>query len=246
MCLPILPNTSHPTGRKPIKLSKPLPFENCYTHSHVSPATVRARSTKRTYGDAIMIPFTESIRDQSEATEDLQRMEELQEMRGFRTELDGELDDESTILTPQETDEEDETERSEQGDMALNPLDILGLVLAVGIPDDSVTAITNISYNLEECPDFAQPSEFYEEVEQLTRLIKDAKACAIERAKRIDEEMYGLDETCKAEQPVPNLPIYSDQHPSGNPSPSSLRILPNLTPSHSWSKPWAKLKALFV
>ncbi|TFK67779.1 hypothetical protein BDN72DRAFT_898685 [Pluteus cervinus] len=52
--------------------------------------------------------------------------------------------------------------------------------------------ITNISYNLEECPDFAQPSEFYEEVEQLTRLIKDAKACAIERAKRIDEETTKL------------------------------------------------------
>ncbi|TFK70201.1 hypothetical protein BDN72DRAFT_795692, partial [Pluteus cervinus] len=53
MCNPIFPTTYHPTGREPLQLSSPLPFEDCYTHSHIPLAIVRIRSETRNYRNAI-------------------------------------------------------------------------------------------------------------------------------------------------------------------------------------------------
>ncbi|KDQ51811.1 hypothetical protein JAAARDRAFT_210932 [Jaapia argillacea MUCL 33604] len=33
MCVPIWPTTEHPSGRKPIRLREPLPWDHCYLHS---------------------------------------------------------------------------------------------------------------------------------------------------------------------------------------------------------------------
>ncbi|TFK70195.1 hypothetical protein BDN72DRAFT_554974 [Pluteus cervinus] len=187
MCLPILPNTAHPTQREPLRPTKPLPFDNCYTHSHIDPATVRARSAKWLYKEAILIPPSEAIRDESVATADLERMEELQATRGVRVDEVLKHNPDS----PMTYDSRSLAEECEPQTTTLGPIDILGLVLGGGIPDDNTIAITNISYNLEECLDFAQPSDFYNEVEKLRTSVKNAKAAAIEEAKKIDEETYG-------------------------------------------------------
>ncbi|KAK0196674.1 hypothetical protein F5146DRAFT_1012477 [Armillaria mellea] len=43
MCIPILPETTHPWSRTPLKLSKPLPWSNCY---HPTCYDIRARIPK--------------------------------------------------------------------------------------------------------------------------------------------------------------------------------------------------------
>ncbi|KAK0440983.1 hypothetical protein EV421DRAFT_1813354 [Armillaria borealis] len=45
MCIPILPETAHPRSRTPLKLSKPLPWGNCY---HPTCYDIRARIPKET------------------------------------------------------------------------------------------------------------------------------------------------------------------------------------------------------
>ncbi|KII86107.1 hypothetical protein PLICRDRAFT_31586 [Plicaturopsis crispa FD-325 SS-3] len=41
MCLPVLPTTAHPTSRKPLAPSKPLPWTNCYHYTTYRQAYVR-------------------------------------------------------------------------------------------------------------------------------------------------------------------------------------------------------------
>ncbi|TFK69074.1 hypothetical protein BDN72DRAFT_740496, partial [Pluteus cervinus] len=62
MCTPILPATNHPAGRKPLQTNKPFPFDNCYTHTHVSVARVRIKTQWSPYSNAIALLSMEHIR----------------------------------------------------------------------------------------------------------------------------------------------------------------------------------------
>ncbi|VDB91444.1 unnamed protein product [Peniophora sp. CBMAI 1063] len=50
-CIPVLSNTTHPTGRKPLRPALPLPWPDCYldTHNDFNFTQVRVSSTPRDY-----------------------------------------------------------------------------------------------------------------------------------------------------------------------------------------------------
>ncbi|TFK70216.1 hypothetical protein BDN72DRAFT_747813, partial [Pluteus cervinus] len=77
MCLPIFPETNHPTGREPLRTNGLFPFHNCYTYGASPPTRVRVRSQERHYADAISLPLEEHGRDEMVATADAHRQDEL-------------------------------------------------------------------------------------------------------------------------------------------------------------------------
>ncbi|TFK70193.1 hypothetical protein BDN72DRAFT_747325, partial [Pluteus cervinus] len=55
MCLPILPATYHPSGRKPLAPQPPFPFDNCYSYSCMPLVSVRIKSERQSDKDAVML-----------------------------------------------------------------------------------------------------------------------------------------------------------------------------------------------
>ncbi|TFK70198.1 hypothetical protein BDN72DRAFT_839403 [Pluteus cervinus] len=65
------------------------------------------------------------------------------------------------------------------------------LLIALGTPDESMIAITNISYNLSTVKDFEEPAEFFAEEAYLQQIIQESKERTAARARKIDDEAYG-------------------------------------------------------
>ncbi|TFK69070.1 hypothetical protein BDN72DRAFT_640361 [Pluteus cervinus] len=82
MCTPIAPTTYHPTGRKPVQPSKPLPIDNCYFHSKTVVKTVKAKNVWRRFDGAIILRGPDRYREYLTAGDDQNRSELLR--RKFR------------------------------------------------------------------------------------------------------------------------------------------------------------------
>lgn len=55
MCVPVQPNAMHPFGREPLKLTRPLPWSDCY-HDTLGGVDVRITTAMRPYSNVIKLP----------------------------------------------------------------------------------------------------------------------------------------------------------------------------------------------
>ncbi|KAL1937876.1 hypothetical protein VTO73DRAFT_12769 [Trametes versicolor] len=79
MCVPILPNTSHPRGRTPLRTEPVFPYDNCYHWVQFqTDIRVRARPEKFDQRRAIHLPSDEQVEMGCYWGEDALRMDELQ------------------------------------------------------------------------------------------------------------------------------------------------------------------------
>lgn len=79
MCVPILPNTSHPRGRTPLRTEPVFPYDNCYHWAQFrTDIRVRARPEKFDERRAIRLPSDEYVEMGCHWGEDAPRMIELQ------------------------------------------------------------------------------------------------------------------------------------------------------------------------
>ena len=71
MCTPIFPNTSHPTGRAPVRPDPPFPFSNC-AHWTGQDAALRVRVKRGRYprGAALELPDEEYLKLERDRSED--------------------------------------------------------------------------------------------------------------------------------------------------------------------------------
>ncbi|KDQ51755.1 hypothetical protein JAAARDRAFT_198831 [Jaapia argillacea MUCL 33604] len=162
MCTPLWPTTEHPSGRKPIRLREPLPWENCYLHST---SYVDVRVLPAEFEDAkirgVML-FPEVARHREFRNEDQARMlvEENPVADGERDLLD------PTLVHGQAECEDIEDVASSQGSHEEFTNFLLGTMCAE--PSDSV--IVDMTYDLSEVSSLLDPLEFFEEEKALRKL----------------------------------------------------------------------------
>ncbi|TFK70205.1 hypothetical protein BDN72DRAFT_959009 [Pluteus cervinus] len=108
-------------------------------------------------------------------------------------------------VTNQEQDDDDDddasfedcasTQDGERGELEelLNSEGIFQAIFSQGFADNSIIAITDITYNisLARAGGFSEPEEFFEEEARLKQLMLQSKSRAIERARELDEATYG-------------------------------------------------------
>ncbi|KDQ51758.1 hypothetical protein JAAARDRAFT_40784 [Jaapia argillacea MUCL 33604] len=181
MCVPLWPTTEHPSGRKPIKLREPLPWDNCYLHSTLY---VDVRVLSADFDDAkikgVMF-FPEGARHRELRNEDQARKSALWKERMPATPLvEGKLesarkpDADHTLPDPilfhgeaECKDIEDTT--SQQGSREEIGNLLLGIMCAE--PTDHVTV--DATYDLSEVTSLPDPQEFFEEEKAIRKLARD-------------------------------------------------------------------------
>ncbi|TFK70197.1 hypothetical protein BDN72DRAFT_857133 [Pluteus cervinus] len=220
MCTPVAPTIFHPSGREPLQPSKPLPFENCYLHSIIPVKKVKAKTVWRRYDNAITMTGQERCRDKRLAGQDKNRMRRLRHQYALDQDVlarssestapgppdpenykvvevlyRGALQKQLMRVTPANQEEQGVTEgpsdkgSDKEGSFELQS--VAPLVFALGTPDESMIAITNISYNLSTVKDFEEPAEFFAEEAYLQQIIQESKERTAARVRKIDDEAYG-------------------------------------------------------
>ncbi|TFK70204.1 hypothetical protein BDN72DRAFT_766982 [Pluteus cervinus] len=176
MCVPILPATYHPVGRRPLRPNKVLPFDNCYEHTHLPMITVRAKSEHRDYRDAFRLSIARQVREEELGQKDRSRRRRLVKAI-FPKQLGEEGDTESSDGETEESGYDTPINRGSDGGSGedsseeLGPGDIMAMAFAQGMADNRMLAITDISYDIASFTDYAQPEEFFKEQERLQKWV---------------------------------------------------------------------------
>lgn len=163
MCIPILPETFHPRSRTPLKLSKPLPWNNCY---HPTCYDIRARIPKelRNYSETPRLRSSTPVINQPL----------IQDEEFYRLLRDGIGEDRVLRIL-------DGTE--ERPDICIDtsddPSETCTTFLAK-IPgkedleaDDGFTPVLRIDHNLTNVPEIYNPSELWEDRDLFRRIVHE-------------------------------------------------------------------------
>ncbi|KDQ51759.1 hypothetical protein JAAARDRAFT_497979 [Jaapia argillacea MUCL 33604] len=230
MCTPLWPTTEHPSGRKPIRLREPLPWENCYLHSTLY---IDVRVLSADFDDAkirgVML-CPEVAYHREFRNEDQARM-----LVEGNMVADGERDLPDPPLAHGEAECEDialsQGGREEFGNL------LLGIMCAG--PSDHV--IVDATYDLSEVSSLPDPLEFFEEEKALRKLAQEF----VERKIALEaEEEAGWALEMKEEQermlaansqPSADIPPELDQKPS--PKRNRCKLLQLLTRTREWLGP---------
>ncbi|KAI0690769.1 hypothetical protein C8T65DRAFT_745680 [Cerioporus squamosus] len=165
MCMPIFPNTYHPTGRPPVRTVPEFPFSNCY-HWFGPDISLMLRVKNRTYGDPqyIDLPAGDYVDMEDFHGEDMNRIIVMRAEQGKRTgppdtdhRPDGDVepspaakhnpdvfpeDDDNTYFGPDADENDTDSLASGASDLYTESQDHSCLSLPSATDNDSVTSVT--------------------------------------------------------------------------------------------------------
>ncbi|TFK70206.1 hypothetical protein BDN72DRAFT_941826 [Pluteus cervinus] len=190
MCIALAP-ASNPSGRASFKTSRPLPFDNCYFHSHVPIVEVKVKTKFRRFVKATMMSGGQRLLGRHLMGQDESRRKKLKQ--GYMSQ--NASTDERTPQPPNgseglnEVDQgieanPDDTSNESDYDSDMDSDEESTIEQYFTRPSDARiydrVVISNISYKLSQVKDFDDPQEFFEERDYLQQLIRDAKARQVE------------------------------------------------------------------
>ncbi|KAK7030873.1 hypothetical protein VNI00_013983 [Paramarasmius palmivorus] len=191
MCVPVLPNTSHPLGRAPLRPGRPLPWNDCY----VSPFfAVDARCRNVTLDEEPPVLFKVSIDDavrfsgfvdqdrQDIADRSPSEQPTLPSRCCCTLEQSSDVEPVGDQWNP--TDEMEEFRELEEIIDEFEEMDAEVMELAA----------LKVSFDLTELDEVTDPAEFFEELKAFEKLkeelVTSRKRREIEDARKIDEEFF--------------------------------------------------------
>ncbi|KDQ51763.1 hypothetical protein JAAARDRAFT_40790 [Jaapia argillacea MUCL 33604] len=165
MCVPLWPATEHPSGRKPIKLREPLPWDNCYLHSTLF-VDVRVLSANFEHAKITGVMFFpeamhhREFRDEDQARRVVLRNERLPLAEGS---VESAWKPDEAHNLPDPTLVHRDAEPEEIGNL------VLGIMCAE--PSDHVTV--DATYDLSEISSPPDPQGFFEEEKAIRKLARE-------------------------------------------------------------------------
>lgn len=170
MCVPILPNTAHPTLRLPMNLTRPLPWEDCYLSIFLS------------FDARVAIKIVDEDPPYLLSPAERVRLEDLMsDDRGRRIELyqqDHPGEQPPPLLPPLQRFEpeeastdpghEDDSIQNDVRDPLTDEEEIMAAILGDVVANETTPVVT-CSYDFAGMDVLPDPKDFYKEVEVLDR-----------------------------------------------------------------------------
>lgn len=172
MTIPLLPNTKHPSGRVPINVTLPLPWDDCYISIFCS---VEARAPTEVAPDMPkwLLPTLEVVRVRSLLHDDRARRLQLYDLEYPGQEAPGlhpstpwpdEDDTESDCGSDSDSDDSD----SDALESEINSVQEITEEFLAAIPSDTMPVVVT-DYELGALDKPGDPKDFFKEVEYLNK-----------------------------------------------------------------------------